>query len=308
MTEPRHMNDDTSRYLKGVKYLSENEINKLPDKYILPVHDQPGMVVEAELNPMKMSLRFPGIDMAELRGPNRSVAIKAIAYACEEYGFFQVINHEITTKVVQSMIDVSTRFFELPYEERAKYMSSDMFSPVRYGTSLNQNKDEIFDWRDFLKLAWHPMSVILPYWPSSPADLRYGKLGATYAWEAKSLFMMLTEAILEGLGLNPTLETTKTKDQQEKDRDENVMKKFEDGSQLLDGVEGFQFQFEEMWLTMEPIPNSFVVNVGDHLEQWEIKERPAPGVGEFGEIPSIGCLSAQPPSPVHDQSLAGAHQ
>lgn len=84
----------------------------------------------------------------------------------------QVVNHGIPSDVIKSMIEVSTRFFELPFEERAKYMSSDMYSPVRYGTSFNQNKDKVFCWRDFLKLMCHPASDVLPHWPSSPLDLR----------------------------------------------------------------------------------------------------------------------------------------
>jgi isopenicillin N synthase-like dioxygenase len=31
-------------------------------------------------------------------------------------------------------------------------------------------------------------------------------------------------------------------------------------------VKGLQIQHEGRWVTVEPIPNSFVVNVGDHLE------------------------------------------
>lgn len=76
-------------------------------------------------------------------------------------------------EVISSMVDVSKRFFEQPYEERAKYMSSDMASPVRYGTSFNQSKDKVFCWRDFLKITCQPTSQVLPHWPSSPADLRY---------------------------------------------------------------------------------------------------------------------------------------
>lgn len=35
---------------------------------------------------------------------------------------------------------------------------------------------------------------------------------------------------------------------------------------LQDDVEGLQVQHKGEWLTIEPIPNSFIVNVGDHLE------------------------------------------
>lgn len=118
---------------------------------------------------------------------------------------------------------------------------------------------------------------------------------AAYAKETKSLFLTLMEAILEGLGLNPTSEIRKT--EEEEGDFGNVMEKLEQGSQLMvvncyppcpepeltlgipphsdygfltlllqDGVEGLQIHHEERWLTVEPIPNAFVVNVGDHLE------------------------------------------
>lgn len=97
-------------------------------------------------------------------------------------GLMQLVNHGIPSDITSSMSDVSTRFFELPFEERAKYMSSDMRAPVRYGTSFNQNKDKVFYWRDFLKLMCHPLPDVLSHWPSSPVDMR---------WELKlSVFLL----------------------------------------------------------------------------------------------------------------------
>lgn len=84
----------------------------------------------------------------------------------------QLVNHGIGREVISSMIDASRRFFELPLEHREKYMSTDTYAPVRYGTSFNQNKDRVFCWRDFLKLGCDPLPDVLPYWPSSPSDFR----------------------------------------------------------------------------------------------------------------------------------------
>lgn len=84
----------------------------------------------------------------------------------------QLVNHGIGNEAIGKMIDVSKRFFELPFEERQRYMSSDLYAPVRYGTSFNQNNDGIFCWRDFLKLNCHPMQDFASLWPSSPVDLR----------------------------------------------------------------------------------------------------------------------------------------
>ena len=113
-----------------------------------------------------------------------------------------------------------------------------------------------------------------------------------YSKETKFLYIMVVRAILESLGLAET-----TKDIDENDGDHHIIKEFQDGSQLLvvncypscpepdltlgipphsdygfltlllqDEVKGLQIQHEGRWVTVEPIPNSFVINVGDHLE------------------------------------------
>ncbi|KAM3698465.1 hypothetical protein ACB098_06G189900 [Castanea mollissima] len=274
-----------SEFQKGVKHLCERGITKVPTKYIWPIPDQPnsGNGNSSASNP---NLKLPIIDFAKLQGSNRSQAINSIRNASEKFGFFQLVNHDIPKDVIESIIDVSKRFFELPFEERSKYMSTDMRSPVRYGTSSNQNKDDIFCWRDFLKLSCQPLSDVLPLWPSSPVDLRQAVLN--YSKNTKYLYLMLTEAILESLGL---MDITNNENENDEFRE------FKDGSQLIvvncfpacpepdltlglpphsdyglltlllqDEVQGLQIQYEGKWATVEPLPDSLVVNIGDHLE------------------------------------------
>ncbi|XP_075669206.1 putative 2-oxoglutarate-dependent dioxygenase SLC1 [Castanea sativa] len=274
-----------SEFQKGVKHLCERGITKVPTKYIWPIPDQPnsGNGNSSASNP---NLKLPIIDFAKLQGSNRSQAINSIRNACEKFGFFQLVNHDIPKDAIESIIDVSKRFFELPFEERSKYMSTDMRSPVRYGTSSNQNKDDIFCWRDFLKLSCQPLSDVLPLWPSSPVDLRQAVLN--YSKNTKYLYLMLTEAILESLGL---MDITNNENENDEFRE------FKDGSQLIvvncypacpepdltlglpphsdyglltlllqDEVQGLQIQYEGRWVTVEPLPDSLVVNIGDHLE------------------------------------------
>lgn len=116
----------------------------------------------------------------------------------------------------------------------------------------------------------------------------------TYANENKNLFLMLMEAITESLGLTNTRTNKSTTT---KGDEVDILEELEDGSQLMvlncyppcpepdltlgmpphsdygfltllqqDDVAGLQIQFQENWVTVEPIPNSFVVTVGDHLE------------------------------------------
>ncbi|KAK7337148.1 hypothetical protein VNO77_17709 [Canavalia gladiata] len=271
-----------SQYQKGVKQLYEKgHLDSVPKKYILPASERPTKSVE-DPNVAKQNLQLPIIDFAELLGPNRPQALQSLANACEQYGFFQLVNHCISDDVVNSMIDVSGRFFDLPLEERAKFMTTDMRAPVRYGTSFSQTKDTVLCWRDFLKLLCHP--DFLPQWPASPLDFR--KVVATYAEETKHLFLVIMEAILESLGI---MEDNK--------EEENILKELGNGSQMMmvnfyppcpepdltlgmpphsdyglltlllqDEVEGLQIQFKDQWITVQPITNAFVVNIGDHLE------------------------------------------
>ncbi|PON40565.1 Oxoglutarate/iron-dependent dioxygenase [Trema orientale] len=277
------------QYQMGVRSLLERGITRVPTKYILPQEERPNG--DSDIH----DLNIPVIDFAQLHGSTRSQVISSLAKACQEYGIFQLVNHGIEADVIHRMVDVSTRFFDLPSNERSKYMSKDMFSPVRYGTSFNQNNDKVFCWRDFLKLSCHPcLPEVLPHWPSSPVDLR--EAAVNFSKSTKFLYLMLMEAILESLGLKMG-ETSRDDDDINNGKDGSI--KFEDqGSQLIvvncypscpepeltlgmpphsdyglltlllqdAQVEGLQIQHEGRWITVKPLLNSFVVNVGDHLE------------------------------------------
>lgn len=119
---------------------------------------------------------------------------------------------------------------------------------------------------------------------------------ATYAKETKQLFMAIMKAILESLGIMEDNQEVMTKEKDNNDNN-NIMEELDNGSQMLvtnfyppcpepdltlgmhphsdygfltlllqDEVEGLQIQFQDKWLTVQPIPNAFVVNIGDHLE------------------------------------------
>ncbi|KAK1260962.1 Feruloyl CoA ortho-hydroxylase 2 [Acorus gramineus] len=273
--------EESSPCMKGVRHLCESGITSVPKEYVFPLPDRAdtNLVLKRSLS-SKPNLELPVVDLSQLRNPHqRAQTLRSLAKACEDHGFFQVINHGISMEVLKGMIDVGRRFFELPFEERARYMSSDIRAPVRYGTSFNQNVDRVFCWRDFLKLNCQPLESFLQHWPSSPLDLRQASM--LYAQQTKSLFVVLMEAILETLGLN----------------DAQEVKEFREGSHLMvlncfpacpepdltlgmpphsdygfltfvlqDGVVGLQIQNKGEWVTVEPILDSLVVNIGDHLE------------------------------------------
>jgi isopenicillin N synthase-like dioxygenase len=281
-----------NEYHKGVKHLYEKGfLHKVPKKYIFPATERPTSIDDS--NVAKEKLQLPIIDFADLIGPNRPQALQSLANACEKYGFFQLVNHNISEDITRCMVDVVGRFFDLPLEERAKYMTTDMRAPVRYGTSFSQTKDSVFCWRDFLKLICQPDYI--PHWPASPLDFQ--EVVATYTQETKHLFLAIMEAILESLGIMEDNQEEEAKENDNNNNNINIMKELDNGSQMLvtnfyppcpepdltlgmhphsdygfltlllqDEVEGLQIQFQDKWLTVQPIPNAFVINIGDHLE------------------------------------------
>nr|CAB3491392.1 unnamed protein product [Digitaria exilis] len=229
--------------IKSVKHLSDRGFTRLPDRYILPASERPG---------------------------DGSGRVK-----------LPVVNHGVAREVIAGLLDVARRFFELPVAARARYMSPDVRAPVRYGTSFNQARDPVFFWRDFLKLAsCQPLSAVVTSWPDEPADLR--EVAARYAMANHQVFMELIEAALEALGIACG---------------RSLLRELAAGySQIMlncypacpqpdltlglpphsdyclftlllqDQVEGLQVMHHGRWLTVDPIPGSFIVNVGDHLE------------------------------------------
>jgi isopenicillin N synthase-like dioxygenase len=275
------VDDEAADYcLKGVRHLSDAGITRLPGRYVLPASDRPGRSVGAAAARVKL----PVVDLARLRVPSERAAVLSTLYAaCRDYGFFQVVNHGVDPGAVAAMLEVAARFFELPFPERARHMSPDVRAPVRYGTSFNQANDAVLCWRDFLKLSCAPpLRDVVPSWPDSPADLR--DTAAAYAEASRAVFVELVEAALEAMGVGG--------------REDGVMEELATaGSQMMtvncypacpqpeltlgmpphsdygfftlvlqDEVEGLQVMHGGEWLTVDPVPGSFVVNVGDHFE------------------------------------------
>ncbi|WVZ63228.1 hypothetical protein U9M48_012873 [Paspalum notatum var. saurae] len=270
--------------LKGVRHLCERRtILKLPARYVLPPSDRPA---PRDQTPRTTGSLLPVIDLARLRAPaERAAALADLDAACRDCGFFQVVGHGLDGGGGGGMLDVARRFFDLPFHERARYMSPDIRAPVRYGTSFNQLNDGVLCWRDFLKLVCDSdLDAVVPTWPDQPIDLR--EVVSAYARSCRRLFRELMEAALEALGISPGAAG-------------EVLAGCDAGSQMLmvncfpacpepdltlgmpphsdygfltvllqDQVNGLEVRHADRWLLVEPLPGALVVNVGDHFEMY----------------------------------------
>ncbi|CAE6131353.1 unnamed protein product [Arabidopsis arenosa] len=252
----------------------DSSVSHIPSNYVRPIFDRPNL---SEVESSGDSI--PLIDLRELHGPNRTEIVQQLAIACSTYGFFQIKNHGVPDTTIDKMLTVAREFFHQPESERVKHYSADPTKTTRVSTSFNIGADKILNWRDFLRLHCFPIEDFIEEWPSSPSSFK--EATAEYATSVRALVLRLLEAISESLGL-------------ERDHISNILGKHAQHMAfnyyppcpepeltyglpghkdptvitvlLQDQVSGLQVFKDDKWVAVNPIPNTFIVNIGDQMQ------------------------------------------
>ncbi|KAH9783373.1 protein DOWNY MILDEW RESISTANCE 6 [Citrus sinensis] len=148
---------DTKVLSSGIRYTN------LPESYVRPESERPNLSEVSECE------NVPVIDLA---CDDRSLIVQQVAYACKNYGFFQVINHKLPLEAVERVLEVVKEFFNRPVEEKLKLHSDDPSKTMRLSTSFNVNKEKVHNWRDYLRLHCYPLDKYVPEWPSNPSTFK----------------------------------------------------------------------------------------------------------------------------------------
>ncbi|XP_071927588.1 bi-functional coumaroyl CoA and feruloyl CoA ortho-hydroxylase F6H2-1-1-like [Coffea arabica] len=113
----------------GVSGLSKLGIKTLPERYILPPKDR------LDQNKVVLEESIPIIDVSNWDDPE---VAGSICEAAAKWGFFQIINHGIPLDILENLKAAVHKFFDLPNEERRKYLKENSPSPtVHLNTSVN---------------------------------------------------------------------------------------------------------------------------------------------------------------------------
>ncbi|KAI3756979.1 hypothetical protein L6452_04511 [Arctium lappa] len=249
----------------GIRY------NTLPESYVRPVTDRPNLSLVSDCNDVPV-IDF-GID-------DRRLISQQIGDACRRFGFFQVINHGVPDEIVEKMQEIGREFFQLPVEEKMKLYSEDPSKTMRLSTSFNVQKEQVHNWRDYLRLHCYPLDQYTPEWPSNPSSFK--EYVGNYCREVRELGMRVLEFISESLGLEKEVIKNILGDQGQHmainhypvcpepeltyglpgHTDPNALTIL-----LQDAlVSGLQVLKDGQWLAVRPHPNAFVINIGDQLE------------------------------------------
>ncbi|XVE92340.1 hypothetical protein REPUB_Repub01dG0088700 [Reevesia pubescens] len=241
--------------------------------YILPQDKRPNLSETSTL------ASVPIIDLLE---PS-ALVVEQISRACEEYGFFQIINHGVPQELCDRMMGVITDFFELPPEEKAPFFTTDLTKQVKLFNYFvkDESQNKVSMWSECFSHPWHPLDDILHLLPQNPSQ--YREIVAEYAKEIGVLMKRLLSLISQGLGLEKDCLEKKLGEKPLLRAQGNYYPPCPDPELTLglnvhtdlnaltivrqsEGVTGLQVIKDGKWVEVESIPNAFVINLGDQIQ------------------------------------------
>ena len=112
---------------------------------------------------------IPILDMSML---GEAKFVSELRHACQTWGFFQIVNHGVSSSILRDMSALSRAFFHLPMSEKQVY-SNNPVSYEGYGSRVGVRKDAVLDWGDYYFLKVFPVNDRNPSkWPSNPPHWR----------------------------------------------------------------------------------------------------------------------------------------
>lgn len=149
-----------------VQALAESGLTTIPQRFI----SQPPLFHQLPSHGDDIHINIPVIDLA---GMGREEAARRVGEACQEWGFFQVVNHGVRHELMRTARAVWREFFRQPAEAKEAYANSPA-TYEGYGSRLGLKKGAILDWSDYFFLHYMPASLRnKAKWPALPPSLRY---------------------------------------------------------------------------------------------------------------------------------------
>ncbi|KAK6947456.1 Isopenicillin N synthase-like, Fe(2+) 2OG dioxygenase domain [Dillenia turbinata] len=258
--------------VQNVQDLASRNLKAIPDRYL-----RSGLIVDDVF--LDKSLQIPIIDMSMLVD-NHVAELMKLDHACKEWGFFQLIGHEVSEEVLGKMKSDMMEFFRLPLTEKQAYAQPPN-SIEGYGQAFVVSDEQKLDWGDMLFLLSQPNFFRnMKLWPTSPTS--FSETLDKYSLELQKVTSCLLGSMAKNLGIDP----------------KRLLNMFENGTQgirmnyyppcvqadkvmgltphsdatgltlllQVNEVLGLQIRKYGKWLSINPVPGAFIVNVGDIIE------------------------------------------
>ncbi|PIA38109.1 hypothetical protein AQUCO_02800036v1 [Aquilegia coerulea] len=216
---------------------------------------------------------FPIINMENLNGEKKGTTMEIIKDACENWGFFELVNHGISHDLMDKVEKLTKDHYKRCMEQRFKELVA---SRALEGIETEVND---MDWESTFFLRHLPESNIFEV---PDLDDEYRKAMKEFALELEKLADQLLDLLCENLGLEkgylkkalcgskgPTF-GTKVGNYPPCPRPELVkgLRAHTDAGGIIllfqdDTVSGLQLLKDGEWIDVPPMRHSIVVNIGD---------------------------------------------
>ncbi|KAL8517254.1 hypothetical protein ACS0TY_015475 [Phlomoides rotata] len=260
-----------------VQQLSDSGIRVIPDRYVKKPSDRP--------IPDAREVNIPVIDMERMYSGDAEIRRRTAALideACREWGFFQVVNHGVGHEMMGRTREAWREFFQLPVGEKQRYANSPT-TYEGYGSRLGVEKGISLDWSDYFFLHYLPVELRdHNKWPTLPVSCR--ELVSQYSEKVVELCGKLMKIFATNLGLNEDyLHEAFGGDElgacmrvnyypkcPQPDLTLGLSSHSDPGGMTVlypdENVSGLQVRYRDSWVTVKPIPNAFIINIGDQLQ------------------------------------------
>nr|KYP57140.1 Protein SRG1 [Cajanus cajan] len=200
--------------------------------------------------------------------------------ACKEWGFFQLINHGVSSSLVEKVKLEIQEFFKLPMSEKKFFWQSPQYMEG-FGQAFVVSDDQKLDWADMFYMTTLPTHSRMPHlFPQLPLPFRDSL--ELYSQEIKNLAMVIIAHMEKALEVEEMEMIKLFKNLRQAVRmnyyppcpePEKVigLTPHSDGVGLtillqVNEVEGLQIKKNGMWVPIKPLPNAFIINIGEILE------------------------------------------
>ncbi|PNX73233.1 protein SRG1-like [Trifolium pratense] len=242
---------DTSILAPSVQELAKQGIQEVPEQYLQPNQDP---VLVSNITSLT---QLPIINFDKLLCEDDN-EFEKLDQACKEWGFFQLINHGVDSSLVESVKIGVQQFFNLPMEEKKKFWQTEE-ELQGFGQVYVSLEEQKLRWGDMFYIKTFPLHIRLPHLlPCMPQPFRDNF--ENYSLEMKKLCFTIIKFMTKALKIQEPSE---------------LVDFFEEGDQSISGLtillqvnemQGLQIKKDGFWVPINPLPNAFVVNVGDLLE------------------------------------------
>ncbi|KAM5586421.1 protein SRG1-like [Rosa sericea] len=280
-----------SQLVPSVQELAKKPITTLPPRYIQQdlddsdARDQKNKIdsddARSSVQPEIPTINFEKLlSRKESNSSHDSDELARLHLACKEWGFFQLVNHGVSSSLLEKIKTEIQDFFNLSIEEK-KRLWQHPEEMEGFGQLFVVSEEQKLDWADVFFLTTLPVQMRKPHlFPELPTPFK--DTLEIYSLELNNLAMAILTQMENALKIDAKELTELFEDGMQSMRmnyyppcpqPEKVIgfTPHSDASGLtillqVNEIEGLQIKKDGIWIPVKPLPDAFIVNIGDALE------------------------------------------